>query len=84
MKYISYLFFRYNRFENNREASLQNVKSPATQAALTNQKPAVEAGGDSLIDLSDEAASPAAVGPTGAASTASVPNLNAKLAGLSM
>ncbi|PSN34684.1 hypothetical protein C0J52_24337 [Blattella germanica] len=84
---LNNLFLRYNRFENNREACLQN-KSPA-KTALTNQKPAVDAAGDSLIDLSDEAASPVAapapVGPAGAASAASaVPNLNSKLAGLSL
>ncbi|KAJ9580125.1 hypothetical protein L9F63_004198 [Diploptera punctata] len=83
---LNNLFLRYNRFENNREASLQNVKSPTAHGTLTNQKPVAEAGGDSLIDLSDEGASPApGVGPAGAASpTTAVPNLTSKLAGLSL
>jgi len=69
-------YFRYNRFENNREASLQAVKVPAGQVPSANQKPPVEAGSDSLIDLSDEAA------PAVFAGGASVPSLNTKLAGL--
>jgi hypothetical protein len=72
-------YFRYNRFENNREASLQTVKAPAAQVVTATQKPAVEAGGDALIDLSDETAP--SVGARGAAA---VPNLNTKFAGLSM
>ncbi|XP_069691617.1 TOM1-like protein 2 isoform X3 [Periplaneta americana] len=79
---LNNLFLRYNRFENNREASLQTSKAPAAHLNAANQKPAVEAGGDSLIDLSDEAAPPAAV--TVAAGAAAVPNLNTKLAGLSL
>lgn len=74
-----FYYFRYNRFENNREASLQTVKAPASQVVIANQKAAVEAGGDSLIDLSDDGAP--AIGATG---TAAVPGLNTKLAGLSM
>jgi hypothetical protein len=73
-------YFRYNRYENNREASLQGAKAPAAQVATATQKPMVEAGGDALIDLSDEAADPS-VGVKGAAA---VPNLNTKFAGLSM
>lgn len=68
--------FRYNRFENNREASLQAVKVPGGQVPTANQKPPMEAG-DSLIDLSDEAA-PSVIG----GGAASVPSLNTKLAGL--
>jgi len=71
-------FFRYNRFENNREASLQAVKVPQGQVLTAVQKPPVEAGSDSLIDLSDEAAPPVNAGG------ASVPSLNTKLAGLGM
>jgi len=70
--------FRYNRFENNREASLQAVKVPAGQVPTAIQKPPVEVGSDSLIDLSDEAA------PSVNAGGASVPSLNTKLAGLGM
>jgi hypothetical protein len=44
-----------------------------------NQKPVVEAGGDSLIDLSDEVAPSVTAGEA-----ASVPSLNTKLAGLGM
>lgn len=55
------------------------MKTPASQIVTANQKPAVEAGGDSLIDLSDDAAA-----PVGAAGTTAVPGLNTKLAGLSM
>jgi hypothetical protein len=72
-------YFRYNRFENNREASLQTVKAPMAEVATANQKTAVETGGDALIDLSDEA-SPS----VGAGGATAVPNLNTKLAGLSM
>ena len=54
------------------------MKAPAGQVPSANQKPAMEAGGDSLIDLSDEAA------PSVIAGGASVPSLNAKLAGLGM
>jgi len=71
-----FFYFRYNRFENNREASLQAVKVPAGQVPTANQKPPMEASGDSLIDLSDEAA------PSVIAGGASVPSLNTKLAGL--
>jgi hypothetical protein len=71
-----FLNFRYNRFENNREASLQAVKVPAGQVPTANQKPPMEASGDSLIDLSDEAA------PSVITGGASVPSLNTKLAGL--
>ena len=49
---------------------------PAGQVPTANQKPPVEAGSDSLIDLSDEAAPP--VVDEGA----SVPSLYTKLAGL--
>ncbi|XP_021938534.1 TOM1-like protein 2 isoform X2 [Zootermopsis nevadensis] len=76
---LNNLFLRYNRFENNREASLQTVKAPASQVVIANQKAAVEAGGDSLIDLSDDGAP--VIGATG---TAAVPGLNTKLAGLSL
>jgi hypothetical protein len=55
------------------------VKTPASQVVTSNQKAAVAAGGDSLIDLSDDAAP-----PVGAAGTAVDPGLNTKLAGLSM
>jgi hypothetical protein len=72
-------YFRYNRFENNREASLQTAKAPAAQVVTANQKPTVEAGGDALIDLSDEAAP--SVGAKGAPA---LPNLNTKFTGLSM
>lgn len=75
---IFFFYFRYNRFENNREASLQAVKVPAGQVPTANQKPPVEAGSDSLIDLSDEAA------PSVFAGGASAPSLNTKLAGLGM
>ena len=47
------------------------------QVVTADQKPVVEAGSDSLIDLSDESAPSASAGDT-----ASVPNLNTKLAGL--
>lgn len=79
LKLLFVCYFRYNRFENNREASLQTVKAPAAQVATATQKPAVEAGGDALIDLSDEA--DPSVGARGATA---VPNLNTKFAGLSM
>ncbi|GFG39314.1 hypothetical protein Cfor_02239 [Coptotermes formosanus] len=69
---LNNLFLRYNRFENNREASLQTVKAPVGQIVTANEKPPVEAGGDSLIDLSDEGA------------PVSVPSLNTKLAGLGL
>jgi len=49
------------------------------EVATANQKTAVETGGDALIDLSDEA-SPS----VGAGGATAVPNLNTKLAGLSM
>lgn len=75
---LNNLFLRYNRFENNREASLQAVKVPAGQVPTANQKPPVEAGSDSLIDLSDEAA------PSVFAGGASAPSLNTKLAGLGL
>lgn len=77
---LNNLFLRYNRFENNREASLQTVKAPAAQVAAAAQKPAVETGGDALIDLSDEATAPS----VGAKGAAAVPNLNTKFAGLSL
>jgi hypothetical protein len=71
-------YFRYNRFENNREASLQTAKAPAAQVETGAQKLTVEAGGDALIDLSEEAAP--SVGSKG---SSAVPNLNTKFAGLS-
>lgn len=48
------------------------MKAPVGQIVTANEKPPVEAGGDSLIDLSDEGA------------PVSVPSLNTKLAGLGM
>jgi hypothetical protein len=71
-------YFRYNRFENNREASLQTMKAPEAQVVTADQKVTVETGGDALIDLSDEAAP--SVGTRG---SSAVPNLNTKFAGLS-
>jgi len=74
--FFLFFYFRYNRFENNREASLQAVKVPAGQVPAANQKPPLEAGSESLIDLSDEAA------PSVFAGGAPAPSLNTKLAGL--
>lgn len=76
---LNNLFLRYNRFENNREASVQAVKVSGGPIVTANQKPVVEAGGDSLIDLSDEVAPSVTAGEA-----ASVPSLNTKLAGLGL
>jgi hypothetical protein len=79
MPALVFLYFRYKRFENNREASLQAVKVPAGQVPTANPKASADAGGDSLIDLSDDAAALSVVDEG-----TSVPNLNTKLAGLGM
>ncbi|XP_049778842.1 target of Myb protein 1 isoform X2 [Schistocerca cancellata] len=68
---LNNLFLRYKRFENNREASNPAAAAAAAAAAATATAAAAKASeaGDSLIDLSEDAA------PT---------SLNTKLAGLSL
>ncbi|XP_049863109.1 target of Myb protein 1 isoform X1 [Schistocerca gregaria] len=70
---LNNLFLRYKRFENNREASNPAAAAAAAAAAATATATAAAAkaseAGDSLIDLSEDAA------PT---------SLNTKLAGLSL
>ncbi|CAG2055632.1 unnamed protein product [Timema podura] len=67
---------RYNRFENNRDASRQLTTNERVAVAAAAAAAGVEVGADSLIDLSDEAVE--------ATPNTGLSNLNTKLAGMSL
>nr|CAD7453287.1 unnamed protein product [Timema tahoe] len=73
---LNNLFLRYNRFENNRDASRQLTTNERVAVAAAAAAVGVEVGADSLIDLSDEAVE--------ATPNTGLSNLNTKLAGMSL
>nr|CAD7397425.1 unnamed protein product [Timema poppensis] len=73
---LNNLFLRYNRFENNRDASRPLTTNERVAVAAAAAAAGVEVGADSLIDLSDEAVE--------ATPTTGLSNLNTKLAGMSL